>query len=398
MIDSNLYFLGEENMLLDVIVPVYNNVLFLEKCIDSILATTSVTLGIILVDDGSFDGSEELCDQFARTNDRIIVIHKSNGGVMSAIDMGIEYAHGDYITIVDSDDWLEEGTYDNLKQYLDRGCDVITFPMLRFFSEKNLYKEKEQFEGEYYRGDIVRYIYPQMIWDFKQNRFGIDPSLCNKVFKRKLLAKYIHKASFLKGNYGQDVAVLYPLMKEAESVIFADNGAYYHRQRTAANVAPYFRADDYSHRLLDLYEYLMDEFDEQEDIKKQIDYFYAYSVNLRLRIYGEEIPRRYYLFPYAKVRPRSRIILYGAGKIGNMYRSQIEKSDMYTLVAWSDKYVEEEFDGVRVVKPQEIPQYDYDNIVIAIEARTVVEAVKTELCSLGIEDEKIVWMIDYIKF
>ena len=93
--------------LVSVIVPVYNVELYLEGCVESIIKQSYSNLEIILVDDGSTDNCGQLCDKYAELDKRVTVIHKTNGGLSSARNRGIEAAKGDYLCFVDSDDWLE---------------------------------------------------------------------------------------------------------------------------------------------------------------------------------------------------------------------------------------------------------------------------------------------------
>lgn len=99
------------NQLISIIVPVYNVKKYLEKCINSILNQTYKNLEIILIDDGSTDGSSEICDKLKEKDKRILVIHKKNAGVSSARNEGLKIATGDYIGFVDSDDFIEEDMY-----------------------------------------------------------------------------------------------------------------------------------------------------------------------------------------------------------------------------------------------------------------------------------------------
>ena len=94
-------------MLISVIVPVYNVEAYLEKCVNSILHQTYENIEVILIDDGSTDNSGAICDALAADDSRIKVLHKSNGGVSSARNLGISVASGAYICFVDSDDWLD---------------------------------------------------------------------------------------------------------------------------------------------------------------------------------------------------------------------------------------------------------------------------------------------------
>ena len=99
------------NPLISVIVPVYNVETLLPRCVDSILTQTYECLEVLLVDDGSTDASGEICEQFAKKDTRIRVIHKENGGLSSARNAGLDVASGDYIGFVDSDDWIEPEMY-----------------------------------------------------------------------------------------------------------------------------------------------------------------------------------------------------------------------------------------------------------------------------------------------
>ena len=107
----------EQNCLISVIVPVYNILDCLERCVNSICGQTWKNLEILLVDDGSTDGTGKLCDLLAEKDDRIRVFHKPNGGSSSARNLGISMAKGKWIGFVDSDDWLDT---DALKKVLAR--------------------------------------------------------------------------------------------------------------------------------------------------------------------------------------------------------------------------------------------------------------------------------------
>ena len=100
--------------LLSVIVPVYNAEDYLCRCVDSILAQTWTNIEVILVDDGSSDNSGTICDNYSKSDCRIKVIHKRNGGVASARNAGIDFSHGEYIAFVDSDDYISNDMYEQL--------------------------------------------------------------------------------------------------------------------------------------------------------------------------------------------------------------------------------------------------------------------------------------------
>ena len=104
----------KENPVITVIIPVYNILDCLERCVRSVTAQTYKNLEILLIDDGSTDGTGELCDRLAREDDRIRVFHKENGGSSSARNLGLRQATGEYVGFVDSDDYIDSDMYERL--------------------------------------------------------------------------------------------------------------------------------------------------------------------------------------------------------------------------------------------------------------------------------------------
>lgn len=128
------------NPLISVIVPIYNVDSYLNKCIESILNQTYKYLEIILVDDGSTDKCPMICDQFKKKDKRIKVIHKNNGGVSSARNIGLKQSTGIYISFVDSDDWIESYYYEKMLNIaLKNNLDIIQCSYYRVIGNKKEY-------------------------------------------------------------------------------------------------------------------------------------------------------------------------------------------------------------------------------------------------------------------
>lgn len=118
----------DANLFLSVIVPVYNVSDYLPKCIDSIISQkTSEPIEIIMIDDGSTDGSSAICDKYAEHDNRIKVIHKDNGGASDARNTGIRAARGEYLLFIDADDYIYAGSFEKIimQTKADGGCDVV---------------------------------------------------------------------------------------------------------------------------------------------------------------------------------------------------------------------------------------------------------------------------------
>lgn len=119
----------ENNMKISVIIPIYNAEEYMNKCISSVVNQSYGNLEIILIDDGSTDNSSEICDRWKKIDSRISVLHKKNEGPGVARNIGIEMARGEYITFVDSDDWVESLMYENmLKAAMKHKCDIVGCP------------------------------------------------------------------------------------------------------------------------------------------------------------------------------------------------------------------------------------------------------------------------------
>ena len=114
-------------MKVSVIIPVYNSEQYLRRCLDSVLNQSVQDYEIILIDDGSTDGSLDICNEYAERNRNIKVIHKLNGGVSSACNLGINYSRGKYLMFCDSDDYVEPDWIATMYQYAEKNPDATSY-------------------------------------------------------------------------------------------------------------------------------------------------------------------------------------------------------------------------------------------------------------------------------
>ena len=140
---------------ISVIVPVYNTEKYLRRCIDSVLAQTYTDFELLLIDDGSKDSSGAICDEYAAQDTRMRVFHKENGGVSSARNMGLDHARGEWITFVDSDDWLSKDYLDDLIRHSDSDLVIADF-VVEGSSQWNEILPVGQWQGKELSGIIER--------------------------------------------------------------------------------------------------------------------------------------------------------------------------------------------------------------------------------------------------
>ena len=167
--------------LISVIVPVYNVRPYLEKCFDSIARQSYQNLEIILVDDGSTDGSGELCEDLSKRDGRVRVIHKKNGGLGSARNAGMDAARGELLSFVDSDDWIEPGMYETLSGIMCRENAQIIACGIKRVSETG--------EVSYYQDNLKErsvYTREEALIELPKNE-RLSNSMCNKLFRRETI-------------------------------------------------------------------------------------------------------------------------------------------------------------------------------------------------------------------
>ena len=212
---------------LSVIVPVYNTEKYLRECIDSILAQTFTDFELILVNDGSTDGSGAICDEYAGKDLRIRVIHQQNGGVTVARKSGVRIARGEYVTFVDSDDWIDENMYQSM--LAQESADIVICNMIRATNEGMFEKNCCINPGKYDKQKLNDCFYPVMLFDFERCQPTVHPSLCNKLIRRGMIRKVINNVA--DGiDYGEDALCSYACMLDAENIYVMDQGLYYYRE------------------------------------------------------------------------------------------------------------------------------------------------------------------------
>lgn len=213
----------DDNALISVIVPVYNVMKYLNQCLESITGQTYTDLEIILVDDGSTDESGNLCDDWASRDERIVVIHKQNGGLSSARNRGLQEAHGKYISCVDSDDYIDLSMYETLIDIIEsQNADVVACQFV-YFNDKGVFGDVATDKLYTYTGRELCNIltfpnekYPRAIY-----------TACTFLYKNEDR----NKLYFEEGIYYEDVMYTINNLWNKKKTIFCDKNMYFYRMR-----------------------------------------------------------------------------------------------------------------------------------------------------------------------
>lgn len=204
--------------MISVIVPVYKVEKFLPFCVKSILAQTCSDWELILVDDGSPDRCGEICEQFARQDGRIRVLHKENGGLADARNAGTAVARGEYITYIDSDDWVAPQLLERLlEQAQITGADVVVCDMAKTDSEEMTFENTNARPKSFTGPQAME----EMLY---QTQF--DTSAWGKLFRSELCKKFL----FPKGRLYEDLFTIYKILFAAQTVVYLPQVLYAYRK------------------------------------------------------------------------------------------------------------------------------------------------------------------------
>lgn len=220
-------------MLFSVIVPIYRVEAFLHKCVDSILTQTFGDFELILVDDGSPDGCGAICDEYARADARVRVIHKPNGGVVSARNAGLDVVTGEYVCYVDGDDWVAENWLEAIKNQIESAPmrpDLVVFDAVKVYDDHTEKLLRSISDGFYDKRRLKAEVYPFLISD-RRLSFGtgnIYGALWIKAFKRQLTVEHYCREKRLI--WGEDDTITYECFFAADNAMVCSDTLYYYNK------------------------------------------------------------------------------------------------------------------------------------------------------------------------
>lgn len=270
--------------ILSIIVPVYNVGGFLSVCVDSILAQTFTDFELILVDDGSTDDGGKLCDSYAEKDKRISVIHKENGGVVSARKTGLRAARGKYAGYVDGDDWIDNNMYAEMVACMEQyNCDLVMCDVEHNTASKPLSTGGIHLgiHGGYYdRQRLQTEIFPKMIYAGEFYKFGVYPVIWNKLYRREKLLKFQLDVND-DINIGEDAACVYPYIFEADSLYFMENKSLYHYRHSQNQMTAVFDNTHFE-RFKSLYGFFTASELYASEYASQLDYYFSYLTKVAI--------------------------------------------------------------------------------------------------------------------
>lgn len=379
--------------LISIIVPIYNVDIYLQKCILSILQQTYKNLQIILVDDGSTDNSGKVCDDFAKIDNRIIVIHKKNGGLVDARKAGLSVAEGEYIGFVDGDDWIDENMYEKLlKNIVDTNADFVH---TGFFSQSRTISQLKNKIVDITAKDEKCMFLNRYVFSIDNDEI-ITPSIWSKLFRADFLKKCYMQVPDSQ-SMGEDLITLLLCILYGNKISIMEYSYYYYNIRSTSMTQ---KKDEGIVldivRLFEILESHLIQHDCYNDVKNTLVMIWLNktiaSAYLRT-VYNEFDIVNYKIINIEKLLNK-KIILYGAGKVGRDFYSQIIRYSNCEVVAWVDSnYNNIHYGCTNILKPESVNGIDFDILLIAVKNKEISNEIKKTLVGkFKINENKIIWI------
>lgn len=389
--------MGEKHKpVISVIVPIYNTEKYLETCIESILGQTFQDLEILLVNDGSTDGSGQICDRYAAEDGRITVVHQKQSGLVAARKKGVACSCGDYIAFVDSDDWIDLDMFESMMDEVQNAgipIDIVAGGVKREFPGYVDWKLNHLPAGVYDESALLA-MYSRIFFDKYFEEWEILPYLCGKLFSRAL---HLYSGLMEIDNEitrGEDCLGVFQAILKAKSLLVCKEAFYHYRQANYIGSEPVGVqiSDLQIRKLLQGFHKTVNRHAARERLSGQVQLI---SWNYLLQARHEEVQAAFldFLVPYPEVPRGARIVLYGAGVYGRSIYQSLQKTPVCQVIGWVDQRWDSTEKTHMGVEPVEsLLEKDFDYVVISILNERISEEIVGTLCGLGIERSKIAYI------
>ena len=234
-----------EQPLISIIVPIYNVSKYLDRCMDTILNQTYRNLEIIMVDDESPDDCGKKCDEYAKKDDRIVVIHKKNAGLGMARNSGLEIAKGQYVGFIDSDDYVSKDMFEKLCETLkENNADTCFGRYYDVDSNGNAREAKEYYKRDLYQGNQVKELILGMIGSLPEDPGDVEigMSVWKGLYSMELINKYNLKFPSEREFISEDIVFHMEYLQKAQVVAVCNNFGYYYCDN-GASLTKSYKAD-----------------------------------------------------------------------------------------------------------------------------------------------------------
>lgn len=261
-----------------VIVIIYRIEKYLSQCIESILAQTYKDFELILVDDGSPDKCPQICDEYVKKDKRVRVIHQSNQGSVMARWNGILASKGEYISLIDGDDWLDPDMYERMMGLAERNDADIVITGYKEGTEKKYEERCNALDSGIYKDERLNDLLSKSLYIGNYYEPGIVPALWNKIIRRELFYKDYIPADYIV-KMGDDATVSYPMLARANTIVIENSISSYH-YRIVENSQSRKYDPQYVRRCLKLFESLKYNLELNKEMLHQLKFYSLFIMEI----------------------------------------------------------------------------------------------------------------------
>lgn len=266
---------------ISVIIPVYNSEKYINKCVESLINQSYKNLDIVLIDDGSTDSSGKICDEYAKQDLRIQVFHQKNGGPSKARNYGLKKAQGEYITFVDSDDWLVENAIEKCYEVIKtEDSDILIFNL----DFKHKEDDDKKIFGSKKRNMSQDEILNHLLAPAKYNNkclLALTGSVC-KIYKKSIIGDKIFPENI---DYAEDMCFFYSLIWRAKKISYIPDILYMYVERKDS--LSHNKRKDFPERIIKFVNYILE--NSPDRVKKELIYEFIFSYYCDIVCYALEV-------------------------------------------------------------------------------------------------------------
>ena len=386
-----------KKLLISIIVPIYRVEKYIQKCVDSIINQSYENIEIVLVDDGSDDRCPEICDEYARKDERIKVIHKKNGGLVSARKAGVREANGKYLTYVDGDDWIS-------RDYINKFVDALTdtrIDIVWAVAHTREYDNNSRVSGflRYSEEELRKPEIKDRLYRLASGVDGyqnyINFGICSKLFRKSFYSEIIESIDN-RISFDEDFCQVIRCFAHEPNIIFIRDDGYHYLQRNDSMTHGCDDKDINRFMLDDTIKYL--EKYSKPYLERYVWTQYYISMIEHYGLDKIQPQNARTIFPFKNAYVGKKIVLYGVGNAGDGIFEYLRNSEVCEVVAVCDKRFSNgsNYKGVRTISIDMINRIEADYVLISTIKQEFISEIKQELEEIGVEETHIAY-IDYHK-
>lgn len=381
--------------LVSIIIPIYNSEAFLDKCIQSAINQSYKNIEIILVNDGSIDSSSDICKNYSATDNRIKIINKKNGGLVSARKAGVTESSGEYVLYIDADDWIELNLLENyIEQLVNHDADIIISSHIVNLEGREDVLMNSIPAGVYRKPELESLVYPKMLNTGKFSQFGIFSYSWGKLYRKSILMPNQLNVDETV-TIGEDALCLYPSILDSNTIVIIEK-PYYHYRHRADSLTKTMRKIEIS-TMQKVYDELKSIFLQKQVLNVMLPQLQMYLLSL-LIINTEGPDPAKILYPFDTEKLGENVVIYGGGTFGQHIYKKIIANKTKNLLAWIDeKHKHYSKLNLPVTGFDRIKSIDYESVLIALIDEDNSNKAFSKLVKHGVDGSKILQVPYYGK-